>query len=169
MNSPLSLTQLVNLAIGSPEVGAVNFTALQQLLHAIVRKLNIHHTDKGFESPDAPASGKLAKISDAESFDTQEVLLHEVSQENLESDLSSRASHHLNEGNGEEESAKTDPRCIASMWQYLLLSKKVEANESGIKAVSYFRLIKVFVGVLTNEHQLFYSVCTGHGFVARSF
>lgn len=165
MNSPLSLTQLVNLAIGSPEVGAVNFTALQQLLHAIVRKLNIHHTDKGFESPDAPASGKLAKISDdAESFDTQEVLLHEVSQENLESDSSSRASHHLN-----EESAKTDPRCIASMWQYLLLSKKVEANESGIKAVRYFLLIKVFVGVLTNEHQLFYSICTGHGFVARSF
>jgi hypothetical protein len=32
---------MVDLAVGTPEVGAVNFNVLHTLLHAILRRLNI--------------------------------------------------------------------------------------------------------------------------------
>lgn len=35
------LSQLVDLALGSPEVGAVNFNVLHTLLHAMLEKLNL--------------------------------------------------------------------------------------------------------------------------------
>ena len=37
----LSLSQMVDLALGTPEVGAVNFNVLHTLLHAVLQKLNI--------------------------------------------------------------------------------------------------------------------------------
>lgn len=41
MSSTLSLSQMVDLALGTPEVGAVNFNVLHTLLHAILSKLDI--------------------------------------------------------------------------------------------------------------------------------
>lgn len=37
----ISLFELVNLSIGTPDVGAVNFNALHVLLHAVLRQLDI--------------------------------------------------------------------------------------------------------------------------------
>ena len=39
--SKVNLYQMVDLAVGTPEVGAVNFNVLHTLLHAILRRLNI--------------------------------------------------------------------------------------------------------------------------------
>lgn len=39
--APLSLSQLLDVAIGTPEVGAVNFTALHGLLQAMLRHLGL--------------------------------------------------------------------------------------------------------------------------------
>ncbi|XP_072737209.1 glutamine-rich protein 2 isoform X3 [Ciconia boyciana] len=39
--APLSLSQLLDVAIGTPEVGAVNFTALHSLLQAMLRHLGL--------------------------------------------------------------------------------------------------------------------------------
>ena len=41
MASSLSLAQMVDLALGTPEVGAVNFNVLHTLLHAVLTKLDI--------------------------------------------------------------------------------------------------------------------------------
>ncbi|XP_040386872.1 glutamine-rich protein 2 [Cygnus olor] len=40
---PLSLAELLDAAIGTPEVGAVNFTALHSLLRALLQHLGLHH------------------------------------------------------------------------------------------------------------------------------
>ncbi|XP_075701303.1 glutamine-rich protein 2 isoform X2 [Rhinoderma darwinii] len=61
----ICLFDLTNLAIGTPEVGAVNFTALRTLLHAIIR--HFHIQDISAELPGAgtgrypPAGGKLVR------------------------------------------------------------------------------------------------------------
>ena len=50
MSQPtVSLSNMVDLAVGTPEVGAVNFNVLHSLLHAMLRQLNI--TDVRAELP----------------------------------------------------------------------------------------------------------------------
>ncbi|XP_023585186.1 glutamine-rich protein 2 [Trichechus manatus latirostris] len=46
----VSLRELADLAIGTPEVGAVNFTALHTLIVAILKKLNLHEAQTDFKS-----------------------------------------------------------------------------------------------------------------------
>ncbi|XP_007958046.1 glutamine-rich protein 2 [Orycteropus afer afer] len=48
--SPVSLLELADLAIGTPEVGAVNFTALHSLIVAMLKSLNLHETQIDFQS-----------------------------------------------------------------------------------------------------------------------
>lgn len=40
-NSVWELARLADLAVGTPEVGAVNFNALHALLHALLRRLGL--------------------------------------------------------------------------------------------------------------------------------
>ncbi|XP_049717333.1 glutamine-rich protein 2 [Elephas maximus indicus] len=46
----VSLRELADLAIGTPEVGAVNFTALHTLIVAILNNLNLHEAQIDFKS-----------------------------------------------------------------------------------------------------------------------
>lgn len=41
MPTQVKLAQMVDLALGTPEVGAVNFNVLHSLLHAMLKRLNI--------------------------------------------------------------------------------------------------------------------------------
>ncbi|XP_075998829.1 uncharacterized protein LOC142992335 [Genypterus blacodes] len=51
----ISLFELVNLSIGTPDVGAVNFSALHILLHALLRQLDIREVKtKWKEAPPGP-------------------------------------------------------------------------------------------------------------------
>ncbi|XP_045345651.1 glutamine-rich protein 2 isoform X2 [Leopardus geoffroyi] len=47
----VSLRELADLAIGTPEVGAVNFTALHTLIVAMLRSLNLQEVRINFQSP----------------------------------------------------------------------------------------------------------------------
>ncbi|XP_052514604.1 glutamine-rich protein 2 [Budorcas taxicolor] len=47
----VSLRELADLAIGTPEVGAVNFTALHTLLVAMLKSLNLQDTRIDFQTP----------------------------------------------------------------------------------------------------------------------
>lgn len=47
----VSLRELADLAIGTPEVGAVNFTALHTLIVAMLKNLNLQDTRIDFPSP----------------------------------------------------------------------------------------------------------------------
>ncbi|BFZ03678.1 hypothetical protein BsWGS_06718 [Bradybaena similaris] len=52
MPTSVSLSQLVDLALGSPEVGAVNFNVLHTLLHAMINKLNIQEVKADIDEHD---------------------------------------------------------------------------------------------------------------------
>ncbi|XP_071029810.1 uncharacterized protein C16orf96-like [Oncorhynchus clarkii lewisi] len=54
MSADISLFDLVNLSIGTPEVGAVNFNALHTLLHAFLGHLKIQNVTTGWREQDAP-------------------------------------------------------------------------------------------------------------------
>lgn len=41
MSTTVTLSRMIDLALGTPDVGSVNFTVLHSLLHAIIKKLNI--------------------------------------------------------------------------------------------------------------------------------
>ena len=68
----INLSQMVNLAVGTPEVGAANFNVLHTLLHAMLRQLNIvdvqanlNDFDRDFLS--ASKARELSVLSDADS------------------------------------------------------------------------------------------------------
>ncbi|XP_034497430.1 glutamine-rich protein 2 [Ailuropoda melanoleuca] len=55
----VSLRELADLAIGTPEVGAVNFTALHTLVVAMLRNLNLQEVRINFQSPSPEPSRTL--------------------------------------------------------------------------------------------------------------
>ncbi|KAG8565656.1 hypothetical protein GDO81_012935 [Engystomops pustulosus] len=108
----ISLHDLANLAIGTPEVGAVNFTALHTLLHAIIKHLPIQ--DEGAELTGGrrrcpPSGGTLGQL---------EALNHLPSG----LDLIERSKPGHQEGSG----------AVEDMWQLMKLKKRLEVNEEGV-------------------------------------
>ncbi|XP_043567072.1 uncharacterized protein C16orf96-like isoform X1 [Chiloscyllium plagiosum] len=70
MAHTFTLSELANLAIGTPEVGVCNFNALHALLHGILEQLHIGEAHKtvgevehGFIKPQSPATGTGAGTS----------------------------------------------------------------------------------------------------------
>uniref|UniRef100_A0ABI7Y590 DUF4795 domain-containing protein n=1 Tax=Felis catus TaxID=9685 RepID=A0ABI7Y590_FELCA len=57
----VSLRELADLAIGTPEVGAVNFTALHTLIVAMLRSLNLQEVRINFQSP-SPESSRSSEL-----------------------------------------------------------------------------------------------------------
>lgn len=56
MSDDISLYDLLNVSIGTPQVGAVNFSALHALLHAVLKQLDIQQIKIRWRSP-APGDG----------------------------------------------------------------------------------------------------------------
>ena len=70
----MTLTQLADLAVGTPEVGAVNFTVMHTLFHAMLAKLNIGEEkaeiskeDKEFLATKKPDEADADTFSDKDS------------------------------------------------------------------------------------------------------
>eukprot|EP00066_Takifugu_rubripes_P026352 XP_011615618.1 PREDICTED: glutamine-rich protein 2 [Takifugu rubripes] len=57
MSDDISLYDLLNVSIGTPQVGAVNFSALHALLHAVLKQLDIQQVKIRWRSP-APGDGQ---------------------------------------------------------------------------------------------------------------
>lgn len=63
----ISLFDLLNVSIGTPQVGAVNFSALHALLHAVLQQLDIQHVQIRWRSP-APGHGRPDALVEATGF-----------------------------------------------------------------------------------------------------
>ncbi|XP_022378917.1 glutamine-rich protein 2 [Enhydra lutris kenyoni] len=62
----VSLRELADLAIGTPEVGAVNFTALHTLIVAMLRSLNLQEVRIDFQSPlPSPETSRTLELPQA--------------------------------------------------------------------------------------------------------
>uniref|UniRef100_A0A4W5K8F7 DUF4795 domain-containing protein n=1 Tax=Hucho hucho TaxID=62062 RepID=A0A4W5K8F7_9TELE len=127
MSADISLFDLVNLSIGTPEVGAVNFNALHTLLHAILGHLKIQNVTTGWREQDAPPQEPhgphLTKSSSP--YHHMEDKLRQIERqmaalEKLPSgtDLLSRTT------------STTTP--VNDLWQLMQLRRKVQASEDGV-------------------------------------
>lgn len=138
MPSPLTLSRLVDLSVGTPEVGAVNFNALHKLLHAIVKSLNVSDVEVDVDEVFQLSQDLASTVDDDGEGDakwkTVEILQQQVA--NLENDLSIFNTKLPSVKEMAELINSEKP--IADLWQLLALTKKVEANEKAVKVVSVF-------------------------------
>ncbi|XP_076844859.1 uncharacterized protein LOC143489605 [Brachyhypopomus gauderio] len=128
MSSRINLFNLVNLSIGTPEIGAVNFNALHTLLHAILEHLKIQNVTAEWRDADVgqdPPVDKSASPGDRPSlYHHMEGKLRLI--ENKLSALEQLPS-------GKELLNRTGtPTSVNDMWQLIQLRRKVEANEDGV-------------------------------------
>ncbi|XP_045073532.1 uncharacterized protein C16orf96-like [Coregonus clupeaformis] len=127
MSADISFFDLVNLSIGTPDVGAVNFNALHTLLHAILGHLKFQNMTTGWREEDAPPQQPhgppLTKSSSP--YHHMEDKLRQIERqmaalEKLPSgtDLLSRTA------------STTTP--VNDMWQLMQLRRKAQASEDGV-------------------------------------
>ncbi|XP_041362926.1 glutamine-rich protein 2-like [Gigantopelta aegis] len=158
MSTPVSLSKLVDLALGTPEIGAVNFNVLHSLLHAMLKQLNIQDVNTDIASvdrdflatssqdkylttlgePDSKTDSKIdSKIDESDSVSSQpkkgRAPYHclEMKVEKLAQQLDELNALPSNDELFEK--AKLErTRYMADMWQYMQLKKRIDANEDGV-------------------------------------
>lgn len=139
MATVISLSDLVNLSIGTPEVGAVNFNALHALLHAIIKNLNIQDVKAKVpeeeNGPYNPPKG-LVKAADKEwQNDWVPNGNHQVEQKILKLEQQLEALHSLPTGldlMGRAKTQQDGSTPVEDMWNMIQMKKRLEANEDGV-------------------------------------
>ncbi|XP_077867171.1 uncharacterized protein LOC100378873 [Saccoglossus kowalevskii] len=173
MSASLKLGEMVDLALGSPEVGAVNFNVLHTLLHAMVQHLDLGNIKAEIDEADkelllkARSNQNLANASttDEEKIKDEEgkgstplipkrsvyhVLEDKVSR--LENQIDALNSLPSNEELMERSRSLEKTTPVSDMWQQMQLQKRVDANEEGIaKLMSMVDDMLAEVNSLKNE------------------
>ncbi|XP_052069682.1 uncharacterized protein LOC127708654 isoform X4 [Mytilus californianus] len=158
-STKVNLSQMVDLALGSPEVGSVNFNVLHTLLHAMLKRLNIvdvqadiNEFDRDFLS--ASKARELSVLSDVDSGrgeDTEDTLSErssamptpstgrktpyhhlEVKVAKLQEQLDNITSVPSNQDLFEKTKTQYAEKPIGEMWMNMQLMSRVETNEKGI-------------------------------------
>ncbi|XP_061182001.1 uncharacterized protein LOC133190403 isoform X4 [Saccostrea echinata] len=158
MPTQVKLAQMVDLALGTPEVGAVNFNVLHTLLHAMLKKLNILDVQAEINEFDRDflSSSKQRQISSLSDIDSGRGEDSEDALSEKSTSIKSRNKspyHHLEvkvakmseqlEKYGNElptykelfERGNMDPSLntpVADVWKYIKIQKKVDANSDGL-------------------------------------
>lgn len=125
MPDVINLPQLLDMSLGSPEAGAVNFNQLHKLLLEIIKKLNLtgHPVQLSeFSDIDAKKTAKAASLGFVRASDSlgpaldSNTLLPNVSQEMIAKIKSNTP--------------------LTDMWQHMQFEKRIGNNEEGINTVS---------------------------------
>ncbi|XP_048760460.1 glutamine-rich protein 2-like isoform X1 [Ostrea edulis] len=157
MPTQVKLSQMVDLALGTPEVGAVNFNVLHSLLHAMLKRLNILDVQADINEFDRDflSSSKQRQISSLSDIDSGRGEDSEDALSEKSTSIKSRKTpyHHLEvkvakmseqlEKFGDElptykelfERGNMDPTSntpVADVWKYIKIQKKVDANSDGL-------------------------------------
>ncbi|XP_076803841.1 uncharacterized protein LOC143447533 isoform X5 [Clavelina lepadiformis] len=124
-----TLNELLDLSLGSPEVGAVNFNILHTLLSSILKRLDLQNVITEVDSSQLPTVELPKRTLSVEKLDKK------VS--HMETQLKVLNSLPSNHDLIEKARSGTSVSPAADVWQHLQLQKKVEANETGVtKALS---------------------------------
>ena len=162
MPAAVSLSQMVDLSLGTPEVGAVNFNVMHTLLHAIIKKLNIsdYKTEINEHDRDFLATSKIrakSTLSDADSgrgedsedgiseksgvtpfrptpYHRLELKVEKLAQQ-LEELNKLPSNNELFNRTTKLKGDSTTERPVADMWQYMQIKKRVDVNEEGVGKV----------------------------------
>ncbi|XP_036593360.1 uncharacterized protein C16orf96 homolog [Trichosurus vulpecula] len=151
MSFTIKFKDLLNLAIGTPDRGVVNFNALHMLLHSIIEHLNLEEQMKvvpGNEkdylppSPFQVTSGeKPGEKAGEDSEESEEDILYHTPSDRIINTLDQRLSlvesqmaflEALPSTEQLLESSQPFKKPAQDMWQMLKLRKKVEGNEEGM-------------------------------------
>ncbi|XP_077305714.1 uncharacterized protein C16orf96 homolog [Lithobates pipiens] len=138
MSSSVSLKELLNLAIGSPELGAVNFNALHSLLHGLLDHLQLGDVRRKLSPEERefiqPGSVQVEDTSRPSTFFHQ--LQEKVSK--MEARLLQLDS--LPSSTSLLQGSQSQNKPVEEMWQLMQLQKRMEVNENGVtKAMSAFQ------------------------------
>ncbi|XP_072259964.1 glutamine-rich protein 2 [Pyxicephalus adspersus] len=160
MATAISLSDLVNLSIGTPEIGAVNFNALRTLLHAIIKHLNIQDIKAEIlEEDNGPYNlprgllkvdqeGQNEKVPNGYRWMEQKVLKLEQEFQALNglptaSDLMGRV---------KSQNGGSTP--VEDMWCMMQMKKRLEANEDGVhQAMAVLQDLLHEISVLKDSQQ----------------
>uniref|UniRef100_A0A0B6ZLE6 DUF4795 domain-containing protein n=1 Tax=Arion vulgaris TaxID=1028688 RepID=A0A0B6ZLE6_9EUPU len=165
MPTPVSLSHLVDLALGSPEIGAVNFNVLHTLLHAMIQKLNIQDVKADVDEHDRELlsthqgtrafSAFSAYSADSGKGDDSFSISEDGLSDKSSYPTSKRSPYHklerrvaelikqiddLNKLPTNEQLigvtlGKESERPVSDMWQNMQLKKRVDVNQEGIDKV----------------------------------
>eukprot|EP00105_Crassostrea_gigas_P040528 XP_019924676.1 PREDICTED: glutamine-rich protein 2 isoform X6 [Crassostrea gigas] len=158
MPTQVKLAQMVDLALGTPEVGAVNFNVLHSLLHAMLKRLNILDVQADIDEFDrdflsSSKQRQISSLSDIDSGrgeDSEDALSeksasiktrHKTPYHNLEVKVAKMSEQLEKFGNELPtykelfERGNMDPSAntpVADVWKYIKIQKKVDANSDGL-------------------------------------
>ncbi|XP_056405818.1 glutamine-rich protein 2 isoform X2 [Hyla sarda] len=144
------LHELANLAIGPPEVGAVNFSALHTLLHAIIRHLHIQEGSWGPQggTGQRPPSGGVLEKGQKDSMEGR--LLQVEQQLEALNYFPSGAELIEMSKSGQQGGSST----LRDVWQMMQLKRRLEVNEEGVcKAMSVLQDLMSEVNTLKESHR----------------
>ncbi|XP_010872382.2 uncharacterized protein C16orf96 isoform X2 [Esox lucius] len=127
MSADISLFDLVNLSIGTPEVGAVNFNALHTLLHAILGHLKIQNVTTGWREEDTTPQ-ESHDVPLTKSSNPYRHVEHKLRQ--IESQLAALEKLPTGMDLLSRTASTTTP--VNDMWQLMQLRCKSQANEDGV-------------------------------------
>lgn len=148
MSHNLSFVELINLAIGTPELGNVNFNALHLLLHSLVEHLHLQDMRKEVSADELefikpPASSAASAASAATS--ATETLPTAQESSSIFHQMHERITAIEKQLQFLNESPDTAELLVRSqglgqpaldMWQMMQLKKKMELNEEGMTKVT---------------------------------
>jgi len=164
MPTTVSLAQMVDLSLGTPEIGSVNFNVMHTLLHAIIKKLNIgdSKTEISEHDRDFLATSKIrarSTLSDADSgrgeesedglseksapafrptpYHRLELKVEKLFQQMEELNQLPTNAELFDRATKSKTELGSD-RPVADMWQYMQLKKRVDVNEEGVGKVNSF-------------------------------
>nr|XP_039267414.1 glutamine-rich protein 2-like isoform X3 [Styela clava] len=125
-----TLNELVYLALGTPEVGAVNFNILQSLLLSLLDKLNLQDAKASINTDQIPQLEATESNTSARKSTSLEEIDKKVSK--IESQLTVLNSLPSNEQILGKTKSGTAISPVADIWQHMQLQKKVQSNEEGV-------------------------------------
>ncbi|XP_077315443.1 glutamine-rich protein 2 isoform X2 [Lithobates pipiens] len=139
MATVISLSDLVNLSIGTPEVGAVNFNALHTLLHAIIKNLNIQDVKANIPEeetgPYNPPKGPVKAMDQEGQNDWVPNGNHRVERKILKLEQQLQALNSLPTAldlMGRAKTQQDGSTPVEDMWNMMQMKKRLEANEDGV-------------------------------------
>ncbi|KAM3917670.1 uncharacterized protein C16orf96 homolog isoform 2-T2 [Leptodactylus fuscus] len=138
MSASVSFKELLNLAIGSPELGAVNFNALYSLLYGLLEQLqvgdvrrNLSQEEREFIQPGQMKADDSGKPS---------TLFHHLQDKVARMEAKLLHLDALPSSDSLLQASLSQKKPVEEMWQLMQLKKKTEINEDGVnKAMSAFQ------------------------------
>ncbi|XP_072273457.1 uncharacterized protein C16orf96 homolog [Pyxicephalus adspersus] len=133
MSSSVSLKELLNLSIGSPELGAVNFNALHSLLHGLLEHLQVGDVRRKL-SPEEREFIQPGTVF-VEDAGRPSTLFHQLQEKVSKMEARLLQLDSLPSSASLLQGSQSQNKPVEEMWQLMQLKKRMEVNENGVNKV----------------------------------